>query len=162
MLTETQKAAAEAVAASPSVVTLGGRAYVVPPPTIEDYGALMQEMRRQVMDAAANPVIALNDSVTEIVKAKSAIDPTLLKALSEVAVAAVSSKEKKAEPTGEQCYSQMKTREGLTWWAWFLIRRVDAELTLDAVRKCVPDEAEAFRLSAQLGKLGEHTAISPK
>lgn len=162
LVTEAEKAASEASAAGPKAVTVGPRTFVLAPPAVEDFGALLQEMRRQCMVEAENPLVAVNADIAEAERAGSPFSPTTIKAMISEAMAARTSKERKAEPTTEQVYARIQTPDGLRWWAWFLVRKADPTVTPADVAAWVPDDAAAFRLSAELSRLKEHQAISPK
>lgn len=160
--TEAEKAAAVASAAGPGVVVVGPRTFVLSPPAVEDYGALLKEMRRQVMAGGGDPLDAVNERISRAEKAGRPYSPTTINAMMTVALAAGTSKEQKAEPTSEQLYAQMQTADGLRWWCWYLLRKADASVTPADVLEWVPDDAAAFRVSAELSRLSEHRAISPK
>lgn len=162
MMTQTERAAAEASAAGPAAVAIGPHTFVLTPPAVEDYAALLKEMRRQVMGASSDPVSALNERVSAATRSGRPLDPMLLSALAKEAMAAATSKDQKAEPTDDQIYAQAKTRDGIVWWVWYLVRKGDASVTLADVSGWLPDDEAAFRAASDVSRVAEHKAISPK
>lgn len=161
MLTNTELAGAQAAVSGPAAVSVGPRTFILKPPSIEDYGAMLKEMRRQVMATSRDPIEAINERIAAAEKAGRPFSPTVVKALVESAIASSTAKDAKAEPSMDQLTAQMQTLDGLRWWVGYLVKKADPSVTAADIAGWIPDDATAFRVSAEVGRLSEHQAFHP-
>ncbi len=160
-MTELQQAKQEAAAAPPQVVTLGGRTFIVPIPGLSDFFAQRAEARRQVQESSSDPLELLNKRISEAERRNKPFSPTLINALTAEALKAGTSKDAKTEPTESQLMEQVTRPEMVRWWAWHLIRKADASVTLNDIAEWTPTDDSVYELSAKLGKLMKLAELDP-
>ena len=101
-----------AAAAPPGVLELHGRTFVLSPLSGPDELAVWQEMRRQVMQAASEPLAMLNDRISAAEKRGSPFSPTVVKALVDSALASAGKKEQRPEPTESDIAARLYDLDG--------------------------------------------------
>jgi hypothetical protein len=160
-----------AVAAS-GILELGGRTFVLPPMTIEDYGAWGDAGREAVKADMADPIAVLNTGLNELaaVMADSGeqINPATIKALADAAFAARSSNKGrgKAEPTADQISAWSLSLDGVRWLLHYRVNRLAqtaagvAPVSREWVAEHVaPDTLR--KVSADLARIDKPHAVHP-
>lgn len=161
MLTEEQIAANVAAASAPQILQLGGRTFVLPIPTLSDFFAQRDEIRKRLMNESKDPLELLNERISTAERKGRPFSPTVIKSMTEIAMAASGSKETKSEPTDAAIHAKATSVEMLKWWAVYLIRKADATVDEKWIDEQLPDDNAVFTLSVQLGKLLNMAKLDP-
>lgn len=142
----------EAVAQTPGTLALGGRAFVILPPTPRDMLAASRRMRAMVEAKALSPldyVASRREHIPAAVFALAVAESIKLGALPQVA------------PDPALVWEQYATLEGVRWRVWYHVSRLDKSVTPDRVAEWVTEDNlfdVAEQLDAALGLAG----IDPK
>lgn len=138
----------EAALARSSAFALGGRTFLLPPADAEDYAALNDACREMVRREMLSPLESLNAQLYEL-EAKAArkegqpIHPALLKMMAAEAVTlgAADRGRGKAEPTQDQIVAKANSRDGVAYFVWHRLHKLDGKVTPEWVAEYVTDGA---------------------
>jgi len=150
----------EAAAAAPQTLVLGGRTFIVPVPTLSDFFAQRAEARRQVQESFKDPLELVNEKISAAERKGRPYSPTLIAALTAEAMKGSGSKEGKSEPSEEQLKEQLTSPGMIRWWALYLVRKADANVTAEDIAQWVPD-ADVYNVSAKLGRIMQLADLNP-
>lgn len=139
---------------------MGERTFVCRPPRGPDFAALRKEMRRQIQGGMVDPIETVNRRISEAEKAGRPLSPTVAQLLVANAFAADSARAK-AEPTEAQLFEQASTVDGVRWFAWWLVRKAEPDITIEEVSALIPDDETAFAVSDQIGSLTAPAGLHP-
>jgi hypothetical protein len=151
-----------AAAVGPGVLELHGRTFVLTPLSGPDELAVYQEMRRQVMAAAGDPLETINRQISEAERRGKPFSPTVVKALVDSALASAGKKEQRPEPTEADIAARLYDLDGARWLIWFRLRKADHSVTLDWVREAVPDDDAKNAVLHRMAQLAGLTDLDPK
>lgn len=112
-----------------NVVTVGGREFVILPPTPRDMIATAQRMKELAQAQYRSPL--------DYVLTHSHLPPAALSLAVSEAIKLGSGKALKA--TADEVWEQYQTLEGVRWRVWFHASKTCPELTLEEVSALVPD-----------------------
>mgnify|MGYP000193294569 CR=1 FL=1 len=118
-----------AIGVTKNVVTVGGRQFVILPPTPRDMIATAQRMKELAQAQYRSPL--------EYVLSHAALPPAAM-ALA-VAEAIKLGSGKALKPTPEEVYDQYVTLDGVRWRLWHHASQTTPGLTLEDVAALVPD-----------------------
>ena len=156
------QAAAIAAAAPPGVLELGGRSFLLKPMTGPEELAVYEEMRRQVMTSARDPLDVANERIALAEREKRPFSPTVVAAMVQNALAASGRQEAKAEPSQAEVAARMHTLGGSQWLIWFRLRKADPTVTLANVKEWVPDDDAKNDVLHRMAELSGLKEIDPK
>ena len=83
----------------------------------------------------------VNERVRAASQSGSPLDPSLLAALAEKAMAAGGRKEKKAEPTDAEVSARIHTLDGARFFVWYRLHQADRAVTRQWVDDLIADDA---------------------
>ncbi len=130
------------VTAAESVVAIGGRSYRLAPLTVRDYGELEARLVSQRPDPVQRAADALSSFPPE--QQETVLREALARADADSRVSA------------DELHAYCRTRDGLSYVFWLMLRRSQPELTLEAAGRLLDsslaatDDAAAARLQALL------------
>lgn len=139
-MSESTNAVNSAAASFPRPLVIGGKTFVVTPPGVEDFFACRDEARRLVISESSDAIDVVNERISKAERAGKPLSPTMVKGMIADAMAAATSKEKALEPTEAQMLAKITAMEMFRWWAWWLVRKVDASVTRDQISEWVPED----------------------
>lgn len=154
MLADYEKNLNNAAAASPHTVTLGGRTFVVPPLKLSDFFAQRNKAMELCFAASRDPIDTVNEKIQAAEKAGKPYSPTMVKMLTDSALSAATSKERKQTPTEQQLAEKLQHPEFIRWWLWFVVRKADANITPDEVNALIgPTDDDALNATHSVAAL---------
>lgn len=127
------------IGVSSNVLTVGGRSFVILPPTPRDMIATTQRMKELAQAQYRSPV--------DYALTHTHLPPAALALVVSEAIKLGSGKALK--PTHEEVFDQYLTLEGVRWRVWFHCSKTCPELTQDEVAALVPD-GEHLRVAEAL------------
>ncbi len=151
-----------AAAVGPGVLELHGRTFVLAPLSGPDELAVYQEMRRQVMASASDPLDTVNKRIAEAEKRGSPFSPTVVTALVNSALASAGKKEQRPEPTEADIAARMYDLDGARWLIWFRLRKADPTVAREWVADAVPDDDAKNAVLHRMAELAGLTMLDPK
>lgn len=117
------------IGVSRNVLTVGGREFVILPPTPRDMIATAQRMRELAQAQYRSPV--------DYALSHGHLPPAALALVVSEAIKLGSGKALKATP--EEVYDQYETLEGVRWRVWYHASKACPALTTEEVAALVPD-----------------------
>lgn len=119
------------ITAAPGPLTVGGKTFLVGPPTPADLLNLRRWLRREwaKQPAAAGPALASADL--------AALDPADRRVFLEAYAGRLTAKR---EPTEEEAFDLMTSPAGAAYMVWVSARKHQPALTLEEVRSLVTEE----------------------
>lgn len=118
----------ELAAGGTGLLDLGGRTFVVSPPTDSDFATLAGELRRLAKRRVRSPLAAVAE---ELAALPAEYRRMALEAASAIAAAGP------VEPTQDQVGAMLYEPEGCRFWLWQLARRNHPGLTLEELKGVV-------------------------
>jgi len=154
------KARNEAAIAAPGTIVLGGRTFVIRPPSVLDHSAWRKELRRQIQAGMTDPIEAVNKRISEAERALKPLSPTVVKYLVDAALQAEAAGQK-VEPSDGQIAEQTTTLDGARWWVWYVLRKADPSLTMATVNEHAADEDAIFSLANRIAEIQNMKKLVP-
>lgn len=127
------------IGVSKNVLAVGGREFVILPPTPRDMIATMQRMKELAQAQYRSPV--------DYALSHTHLQPAALSLVVSEAIKLGAGKALK--PTQEEVFDQYLTLEGVRWRVWFHASKTCPALTTDEVAALVPD-GERLRVAESL------------
>jgi hypothetical protein len=130
------------VTAAESVVAIGGRSYRLAPLTVRDYG----ELEARLVSQRPDPLEQAADALSKFPPEQQ--ETVLREALARADAA--------SRVSADALHAYCRTRDGLSYVLWLMLRRSQPELTLEAAGRLLDtslaaaDDAAAARLQALL------------
>lgn len=158
------KTRSAAAVAAPGTFEIGGRTFVLAPPSMRDNLAWRDEIKRQLAATAKDPIPELNRNMRAAAEAGEGIDPALLAALAASAMSAIQrggENKGKVQPTDAEIAAGLEGIDSIRWWVWYLLRKADAGVTLGQVRDWIPDEFAKYDAMEKLVPIAKMQGLDP-
>jgi hypothetical protein len=115
----------DATTAVPGLFRLGGKTFVLPPVTVEDYRAWNEAARDAVRASMPDPLVVFSSGMAEAADNGSPLTPAAVKALAEAAMAIRSAGGNgRPEPTTDQLSVWSVSLEGIRWLVFYRLAKL--------------------------------------
>jgi hypothetical protein len=121
----------KAIFATPGILKLDGREYVVQPPSPTDVMCVHERMTELAGEAMTSPLAYVSAN-------RELLDPATFEVAVRAAVAMGAGGG--SEPTPESVSRQYRSLEGIRWRVWYAIKKSDPTFTQEQAAKLVTEE----------------------
>lgn len=157
-----EKRAAAAASAGGGVIELGDKVFGVLPMSGPGWMAVRNEWRNQVLSAAKDPLVLVNEKVEAAAKAGRPFAPFVVEMMVKAAMGAAGRKEGKAEPTDAEILAQGESLDGGRFLVWYRLRQSDPTLSQQWVADQLPDLEAVYAVTEKLSRAEGLAELDPK